>query len=192
MILGDPLSIPEENLARNMDIGKAMRLAFRESMSGLREAYTDLTDEQFQRYVLPSRNNILSLVMHCLTQVDDYNGYLQWRRGASGPLRDWHFLPVYERFDLWEMDGRIPSPTEDMLLPVSDVLTMHDTVEAAVLASFETLTEEDVLAPTEGPCPRLCDWWFRVAYHQHAHVRQIWLMRGLLGVTTRWPEQRFA
>ena len=72
------------------------------------------------------------MVMHCLKQQDDYNGILQRRRGEPGPVREWHFLPVYECFDLWGLDHRLPGPDEEPALTVHEVLAMQETMQAAL------------------------------------------------------------
>ena len=70
----------------------------------------------------------------------------------------------------------------------------------AVLAGLEAATEEDLLgARTDSQWYR--DWsrtsadaYIRATMHTMAHVRQIWMLRGAMGLTDEqgWPLQHWA
>jgi hypothetical protein len=150
------MTIPDHQFARDTDLLKSMRMGIDECLLALREAYADLTDADFWCYSLPDRHNIVTLVMHCLQQHDDFNGNLQYRRGNKGVYDDWHFTPREERFNLWGVPSeRLPKPG-DTFPSVATTLKLHDALRAAILDNMVLLPEEDFLAP-HGKWPRLCD-----------------------------------
>ena len=86
--------------ARNTDLKAAMRMDVDEVLLALREAYGDLDDDSFWRFPISGRVNICSIVMHCLQQMDDFNGNLQFRRNL--PVKNhWRFTVPEERFEFW-------------------------------------------------------------------------------------------
>ena len=78
------MGIPSDRLARDMDLKKSMLMGIDECLIALKEAYSDLSDEEFRRFPLQNRNNIVTIVMHCLQQHDDFNRNLQYKRGIKG------------------------------------------------------------------------------------------------------------
>jgi len=74
-------------------------------------------------------------------------------------------------------------------------------VRAAVMETLEQATPDDLARPDPG------SWWFeenptrvradaylRATFHTMAHVRQIWMLRGVMGLTDKegWPVQHWA
>ncbi|MHB9026535.1 MAG: DinB family protein [Armatimonadota bacterium] len=185
------MTIPDHQRAHDTDLMKSMRMGVDECLLALRESYADLSDEEFRCFPLPDRHNIVTLVMHCLQQLDEYNGNLQFRRGDRLDYDDWHFTPREERFHLADVPSkRLPKPGDDFP-SVTQVLALHDKIRAAMLYNMAMIPEEEFLTPLH-LWPRLCDIFFRATYHTNAHVRQIWLLRGLMGHSTTWPEQHYA
>ncbi len=186
------MSIPENRLARNMDLKKAMMMGLDEAHVALKEAYHDLTDEQFRAFSFEGRSNIATYVIHVLQQLDDFNGNLQYRRGIKGPVRDWHFFDWEERFNLWGLpDEKMPKPG-DRFPTVKEVQAIHEQLYEAIMGNMDAMSEEEFMSCGVGPFPRLCDMYFRHIFHTNSHVRQIWFLRGLMGISTRFPEQHFA
>jgi len=185
------MPIAQDRLARGMTMHKAMRMGFDEALVALREAIADLTDEQFQRYHVPGRHNMATIVMHCLQQVDDFNGNLQLKRGIPGPVREWHYLPSEERFGLWGLPEEKLPRSGQPFPTVAKALDMLDTMHRVVLENMDAISEEEFINTPVGPWPRLCDIFFRSTYHIYAHIRQLWLIRGHLGLA-KWPAQHFA
>jgi len=185
------MPIPQERQARNMDLVKSMRMGIDECHIALKEAYGDLTDEEFWRYALPDRHNIATVVMHVLQQHDEFNGNLQYRRGVKA-RHEWHFLRHEERFHLWGVaKEKLPKPG-DAFPTVAEVARAHDEIHEALIRNMSEMSEEDFTASGVGKWPRLCDMFFRATYHANAHVRQIWFLRGVMGIQRRWPEQHYA
>lgn len=186
------MPIPEHRLASNMDLKKSMMMGLDEAHVALKEAYSDLSNEQFWAFPFEGRSNAATYVMHVLQQLDDFNGNLQLKRGIPGPVRDWHFMEWEERFHISRLtEDQMPKP-DDKFPPVAEVLAIHDQLHHIVLGNMEALNEDEFVCSGVGRRTRLCDIFFRHIYHTQAHVRQIWFMRGLMGVTRKFPEQNFA
>jgi len=186
------MSIPEERMARGMDLIKAMRYGLDECLIALGESYPDLADEDFWRYPVSGRHNVVTLVMHCLQQHDDFNGNLQVELDERGPYRDWHFLPHGERFELWGVPQERLPRKGDVFPTVTQVCDWHEAIHQRLMANIDRIPEEVFLTKSVGPWPCLCDLFFRATYHTNAHVRQIWLLRGTMGLTDPWPRQHYA
>ena len=188
---GDAMGVPDERMARDMDLRKSMLMGIDECHIALKESYCDLNDKQFRQFPVKKRNNIVSIVMHCLQQHDDFNGNLQYRRGMKAKY-EWHFLKHEERFKLWGVpEEKLPKPG-DKFPTVAEVMMNHEEVHRNIIKNISELTEEDFTSSGVGPWPRLCDIFFRAIYHTNSHVRQIWLLRGIMKVTGKWPEQHYA
>ncbi|MFP4052744.1 MAG: hypothetical protein ACLFV7_02650, partial [Phycisphaerae bacterium] len=70
----------------------AVRVAMDEVLTALEESFHDLSDEQFWGFPLPDRHNIVSLVMHCLMNLNEYGVVAQGGRGV---------LEYEDRFEIW-------------------------------------------------------------------------------------------
>lgn len=158
-----------------------------DSAASLCECLNGLTDEQFWAFPLPERNNIVTLVEHCIQILDLYACEMQ-----GAPLT---FVPE-KRFDTYHHTPADLRPLMHDLPTVEQERQRIETLRQAMSAVLEPLSEEDLRAARAG-----C-WWFEEqtgrtradAYilcirHTQFHLRQIWLMRGLLGLTDtpRWP-----
>jgi hypothetical protein len=173
------------------DLTGAITIGLDDSLTTLEESFVGLTDEQFWAFPLEHRNNIVTLVEHCIQILDLYACEVQ-----GDPLT---FEPE-KRFDTKHAspDGLRPLmhdlPTVAMERGRIGQLRQHAT---AVLGR---LSSADLSAPRRG-----C-WWFdenagkvradaymQSIWHTMAHVRQIWLLRGLLGVRDErgWPHQHW-
>ena len=60
------MAIPENRMARNMDLKKSMLMGLDECLIALRESYFDLNDDAFRRFPVENHSNIATIVMHCL------------------------------------------------------------------------------------------------------------------------------
>jgi hypothetical protein len=185
------MPIPEDRLARNMDLKKSMLMGIDECHIALRESYADLSDEAFRRFPLEHHNNIATIVMHCLQQHDDFNGNLQHKRGLKA-RHEWHFLKHEERFGLWGLpEEKLPKPG-DQFPSLAEAIRQHEEIHANIIRNISALSEEDFTSSGVGPWPRLCDIFFRAIYHTNSHIRQIWFLRGVMGIESAWPTQHYA
>jgi hypothetical protein len=157
----------------------------------LEEALTGLTDGQAWRFPLESRHNITTIVMHCLGNLSHYGLYLQ--TGES-------LLEHEERFDMWSHSPEELRPMQTDLPSVSEMIDKLHELREAILAGLEAAAEGDLLgARTDSQWYR--DWnrtsadaYMRTIMHTMAHVRQIWMLRGVMGLTDEqgWPLQHWA
>ncbi len=158
-----------------------------DAMTALEESFHDLTDDQLQRFPISGRNNIAWIVMHCLWHLSGYAGFFQTGK------RD---IPHERRWDLWQCSPEERPKPGDTFPTRDQMLALLERVHATVEVGLETATEEDLHTR------RFAEhWWKRTAAdaylrtieHTQAHVRQIWLLRGALGLTDgdsqRWPQQ---
>ncbi len=186
------MSIAEDRQARDMDLKKSMLMGLDECHLALRESYVNLTDGQFWRCPLSDHNNIVTIVMHCLQQHDDFNGNLQVKRNVKGKYKEWHFLKHEERFNLWQLPAEQLPKSTDTFPTVEQVRLHHEEIHGHLVENINELPEDDFISNSVGPWPRLCDIFFRATYHTNAHIRQIWLLQGLMDITTTWPKQYYA
>ncbi|MDP6361078.1 MAG: DinB family protein [Planctomycetota bacterium] len=185
------MSIDKDRFARDMDLVKSMRMGMDECHVALRESYADLADKEFWSYPLEGRNNIVTIIMHCLQQHDDFNGNLQSRLNRRA-RHEWHFLKHEERFGLWGLPPeKLPKPG-DVFPSVNEVVALHDELHENIIRNMTELPAEEFESGPAGQWPKLCDMFFRGIYHVNAHIRQIWFLRGLMGIDRRYPLQHFA
>jgi hypothetical protein len=183
----------EDRCARGMDLKKAVAMGVDEVHVALREAFADLSDDQFHEFALEGHSNIATLVMHVLQQHDDFNGNLQYRLGRKGPVNDWHFREFEKHWVLWGLSAEELAKPGDDFPTVAEALKYQKALHEALMTNLQAMSEADLIA--EGPggrWPRLCDIFFRAIWHAGAHMRQVWFLRGVMGVKTGWPVQHFA
>ena len=178
--------------ARHTTLKKAVEIGLDEAFTALEESFHDLSDEQVWSFPLPGRHNICTIVMHLQANLDEYTCRTQTGR---------HRLEHEERFDVWQFGPEELRAKMHDLPTVEQMLRRHRTLREAAMAGLAAASEEDLLGP------RVTDtyWWqqqkrtsadayMRTVFHTMAHVRQIWLMRGAMGLTDKdgWPEQHWA
>jgi hypothetical protein len=163
----------------------SLSITLDEAMTALEESFRDLTDDQLQRFPISGRNNIAWIVMHCLSHLSEYAGFIQTGQ------RD---IPYERRWYLWQCSPEERPKPGDAFPSRDQMLGLLERVHATAEAGLEAATEEDLHTR------RFAEhWWKRTAAdaylrtvcHTQAHVRQIWLLRGALGLTDgrSWPQQ---
>jgi hypothetical protein len=154
-----------------------------EAFTAFEEALRGLTDEQVRAFPIPERNNIAWIAMHALGNLDHYACYAQSRERAVG------------RFDpRWDWRAPRPRPNEDFPRQ-AEIMAMLRAVRekaTAVLGPATVADLEEPMADHPAKQPRT-DAYARTIFHTMAHVRQIWLLRGALGLTdgAAWPMQHW-
>jgi len=165
-----------------------------ESLAALEEAFYDLSDEQIWAYPIQGRHNIATIVAHCLQNVD---GHVDWILSAHLSGKTSGGTCVFEHEERFELYGlpeyKLPKPGD--IFPRAE--EMLETLENVVTRAMELVSkveEGEFLEPAPDYWPHLGDPCFRAIYHTMAHVRQIWLLRGALGVADgrSWPRQHWA
>jgi len=175
------------NTAVETDLKQAIAVGLDEALTALEECFYDLGDEQLQSFPIPGRNNIAWIVMHCLDSLDEH---------ANGCASGHRTFPAEWRWNLWNCRPEErpkpgdPFPTRDEMLG-----TLQGVREAA-MGTIERI-EEPALIERWIPHPQnhsRADFYMRTIYHTMAHVRQIWLLRGAVGLTDgqSWPRQHWA
>jgi len=183
----------KQNLAQpvDTDLPKALATLINEAMTSLQESFHDLTDEQAWSRPFADKPSIGTIVMHLSETLDTYACKFQSGQTA---------LEHQARFNLWNQpEGHWPEDEED-LPTVEQLLKRHAVLWSAIGIAIRAATTEDLLGK------RHCDnWWterkrtasdalMRAVGHAMAHVRQIWLIRGAMGLTSSkaWPRQHLA
>jgi hypothetical protein len=188
MVLGKE----EPRHAERSGLKQALAVGLDEAMTALEEAFYDLTEEQFWAFPLERRHNIVTLVEHCLQCLDLYGCEVHGR-----PLT---FEPE-ERFDIWHFSPEQLRPQMTELPTVAAERERLAAVRAAVMETLEQATPEDLARPNpdswwfeEYPRRVRADAYLRATFHTMAHVRQIWMLRGAMGLTDQdgWPVQHWA
>jgi len=184
--------MPEVKQAVQTTLKEALAIGLDEAFTALDEAVAGLTDEQLWAYPLESRHNIVTLVEHTLQCFDLY--------GCEAQGRPLTFEPE-ERFDIWHHD---PATLRSQMGDLPTVVEERERIAAVRAAVMESLEQTSAEALGQ---PNSQSWWFeehpervradafiRSSSHCMAHVRQIWFLRGRLGLTDAegWPEQHWA
>ena len=182
----------EPRMAEHADLKKAIAIGLDEAITALEESICTLTDEQFWAFPLERRHNIVTLAEHCLQCLDLY--------GCEVHSRPLSFKPE-ERFDIWNFSPEQLRPQMHDLPSVATECERLAAVRSAVLATLEEATPDDLARPypkswwfEENPTRVRADAYLRATCHTIAHVRQIWMLRGAMGLTDEdgWPVQHWA
>jgi hypothetical protein len=178
--------------ATQTDLRGAIAIGLDECMTALEEGFHDLTDGQAWSRPLPDRHSVGTIVMHCLRNLDSYGLWAQV--GQSLTEAD-------ERFDVW---NRSPQELQSLQQRVPRVAEMVDqlyVLRTAIFEGLDNLTEDDLRKPREScrwyadfPDRIRADAYMRTIMHTMAHTRQIWMLRGAMGLTDKdgWPVQHWA
>lgn len=169
----------------------ALAAALDEALMAIEEALTGLTDEQAWARPLKTRNSIGAIAMHVQDNLDTYACHFQTGRPAL--VRD-------DRFDLWRLPDGVLADQQGDVPTVATMLQRLRDLRAEVERGLETATNDSLLGPRSAEAwwregdRNAADAYVRTILHTASHVRQIWLLRGLLGLTDAdgWPEQRWA
>jgi len=172
--------------ARDTGIFHAVEIGLDEAWTALEESFHDLTDEQVSAFLATGKNNIAWIVMHCLDNLDEYcNGAMAGDR-------------VHSSESLWNLAGFGPQDTptpDDDCPPVVEMLDRLRAIRAAAVDNLARFDDETIAGRLDRhPHKTLrTDFYMRTIYHTISHTRQIWLLRGALGlVDGPWPEQHWA
>jgi len=174
--------------ARDTDLKRAIFIGLDEAFTALEEAFDDLTDEQARAFPLAGRNNIAWIVMTTLQNFDEY---------ANGAQVGQLTFPHEWRWDLWNCKPEERPQPSDAFPAVAEMLALLGRIREAAMANLDSAGEDDLRGK------RACgdrwpgttaDAYMRTIHHALAHIRQIWLLRGVMGLTdaTAWPRQHWA
>ncbi|MHB0875019.1 MAG: DinB family protein [Anaerolineae bacterium] len=170
--------------ARDTDLKRAIEVGLDEAMTALEEALSGLTDEHLWAFPLPGRNNIAWIAMHCLDNLDDCG--VEKYTGRRLYPSEW-------RWDLWGAAAEDRPKPGDEFPGVAEVLARLAAIRQAAAEALAGADEQSLRRPVDDPEKSVAaDWYVRTTYHTAAHVRQIWLLRGALGLAGgAWPGQHW-
>jgi hypothetical protein len=172
--------------ARDTRLKEAIFISLDEALTALEESFYDLTDEQVWSFPAAGKNNIAWIVMHCLDNLDEY---------LNGAQTGERLFPTEWRWDLWQCKPEERPKPGDPFPTAQEMLERLRKIRDAGMATLEHM-DESAMTDRLGSHPHKTlrsDWYMRTLYHTNSHVRQIWLLRGALGlVNGPWPEQHWA
>jgi len=105
----------------------------------------------------------------------------------------WAF-PHEKRWDLWRCSEEERPKPGDSFPAVAAILERLKAVREAATRIIDAASETDLRRPIGERWKSASDPYMRTIWHTMAHVRQIWLLRGALGLTDgmSWPQQHWA
>jgi DinB family protein len=178
--------------ARVSGLQSAIRIALDEALTALEESVQGLTCEQMWAEPFANRPSIGRRLGHCL---ENFGGYACMFHTGRNPFEGLLSCDLADLANLDQPFGERP--------PVEEMMCLLRAVRAVAMPALEAMTDAQLLtAPVhEGAW---WDWWrgggrnraeayVRTISHTLGHVRQIWLIRGALGLTDAqgWPEQHY-
>jgi hypothetical protein len=173
--------------AWDLDYKGWIAVALDESLTALEESFHDLDDEQMRAFPIPARNNIAWIVMHALQNLDEYTNL------EAQPTTFEHEY----RWNLWNCKPEQRPQPGDWFPAREQMMQWVRAIRQRAEATLGRVDEAFLRSatPPEGRWPgNRADFLKRTIFHTMAHVRQIWLLRGALGLTdgTSWPQQHYA
>jgi hypothetical protein len=158
-----------------------------EALTALEESFFDLTDEQMRAFAIPGRNNIAWIVMHAMQNLDEYTN-------LEAQAKTFEHEP---RWSLWNCTPEQRPKRGDSFPSKEQMMKWLGSLRQRAEATLQRVDEEFLRSktPPEWRWPgNRADFYKRTIFHTMAHVRQIWLLRGALGLTDgkSWPQQHYA
>ena len=180
----------EVKQARQTDLKGSIAIGLDDVFTALEDCLCDLSDEQVAALPIPGRNNIAWIMTHTLDNLAHYaNAFPSGKMPAA----------YEERSEAWRSWTRERPKPEDTFPTTQELLSVLADVRDAATEALSTLTGADLLAAPQ----HTEDFWkgrtqadayMRTIWHANAHLRQMWLIRGALGLTDgkAWPQQHWA
>lgn len=164
-----------------------------EVLLALSESLSGLNYDQLWSHPIPERHSIGTIAKHVLLALDCYCGELQIGKMACEyePAFQVYGMTVHEveeqirnRPGTQELLDQIETVSEHVRSGIHDVA---DTELRGVRAAEEICREWN---------KNSLELYLRGIFHAHGHIRQIWLLRGALGLTSsvelQWPTWQYA
>ena len=178
-------------LAKNTGLKGAIEIGLDEALTALEESIYDLTDEQVRAFPIPGRNNIAWIVMHVLTNLDENAVFAQTHVDDHHPGRQ--AIAHEWRWDLWQCrEDERPKPA-DPFPSTQELLEKLGAVRDSAMEIIDSAEGGELRRPLR-QWKAASDPYMRTIWHAMAHLRQIWLLRGALGLSDgkSWPQQHWA
>jgi hypothetical protein len=171
--------------AERTDLLGAVRIGLDEAFTALEESVQNLTDEEAAAFPVAGHNSIAWIVMHTLQNLDEYANGLNGSGLVLEPDPGW---------DLWGASPEDRPAPGDPMPTVAELRARLAKVRDAAMAAAEAATADEVRARTWfGGRRHGFDAYMRTIFHAMAHTRQVWFLRGVLGLADGgWPQQHWA
>ncbi len=161
--------------AVNTDLKKLVHINLDEALTGLEESLQGLDDETLATFPNEGCNNISWITMHVLQTLDQYCVLFQRGKSAVEDGKFWviNTPPV-------DLDNKYPGRRE--------IFETFEPVRSAAMDSLNEANEEDLLSRRHVPKEwqgNALDAYIRGIFHTMTHLRQIWAIRGALGLTCK-------
>lgn len=182
----------EPKASKPDDLRACLAIGLDEALTALEECIYDLTDEQAWARPSPDRHCIVTIMMHVIGNFDYHACLLQTGKRS---------LEHDDRFDIYDKPEPDRPDRQANLPPVREMLDRLGALREAAMAGLEAATPEDLCGPRAAADTH---WWqeyhrtsasayTRVTWHAMAHIRQIWALRGLMGLADKhgWPQQHY-
>jgi hypothetical protein len=181
----------EAQASKPRALAESTQIALDEMFKALETSIARLSDTQLWSHPIEDRNNIGSILLHVLENIDRHACYFQTGKWALDHEQ-------YERFRVGTESSK--GRTDWVGAPnLPEMATQVQTLKSTVLQTPEGITDRDLYSPRFG---EQTYWWqqhgrlsidayHRVVWHANAHVRQIWCLRGAMGAVDRehFPQQ---
>jgi len=185
------IGVERPKCASGTNFTAAISILVDEATIALEEALTGLTDEQFLGYPIEGRHSIVTIAMHCIENWDEYGVAAQ---GAEPTISH------SSRFDVWNRSPAELRQAGDDGPSLDTVMGHLRTTRDAMKATLDGATDAALHSRPGGhwwyddPAHVRADGYMRTTMHTMAHVRQIWALRGTMGLADAhgWPLQHWA
>ena len=171
--------------AQDADLKQAILIGLDECLIALEESFQNINDDHIQAFPIPGENNIAWIVMHCLDNLDDC---------AIGAQSGERLYPSEWRWDLWECSpNERPKPGDPFPTP-PEMLERLWAIREKSMSILDAFNEQILTAPYNiHPLKsNRADLYMRTICHTNSHIRQIWYLKGALGIKTASPQQHWA
>jgi hypothetical protein len=178
--------------ATGCDLRTGLLASLDECITALIESIHDLTDDHLRAFPIEARNCIAWIAVECIMNLDRHANSFQTGERVIPDTAQWKIwwnLFRHER-------SRQPDSAADFP-PVEEIVEQLNAVADAAWKGLLDATPGDLAGNRHAApewAPRTAgDAYFRTIAHTNSHVRQIWLLRGALGLTNShaWPRQHW-
>jgi len=176
----------EPRSARNTDFRCAIAIGVDEALTALEESFQDLSDNEMRAFPVEGRGNIAWIIMHVLQNLDVY--IRESESGEETFPHDW-------KWNLWGCSEEEAPGPEDAFPEKAGMLGWLRSLRRNGEKILKEADEDFLISRPGGEwAGNRADMYMRTIFHTMAHVRQIWLLRGALGLTEgrSWPQQHWA
>lgn len=177
--------------AQDTGLKELAEIGLDEAFTALEESFHDLTDEQAAAFPVDGRANVVWIVMHAGSNLDCFANATNSTEGFKAWGARWGHWG-----GRWDFGCESPTP-EESYPSTAEMMRLLKEVRADAMDTIRGATDEFLAEPPQGGFAkhkrRRADFYARTIFHTMSHVRQIWLLRGALGLSDgeSWPRQHW-